>query len=371
MNPGVDAAMALWPWSKHAGFASDTTYVTVDADDEGLSWTCYAPRTGKIKYFSFRTNTVSTGGAVWITIEQVDAATGLQNGTLLDATCGEVSLDIATADDNTIKTVDLTNSGAQSACAVTAGDRFSVVLKRKTGGGSTLNGQISSSNVDFRNLGHGYLPNGVSIGSGWVLRASSRDQSPYITLEYEDGYVYCPHRSLCGTWGSNSFNSGDNPNKRGNRFVVPTDMWYFGAQTFIDHQLSATFAACDIKLYDQHGNVLSTLTTESERNSFTAAATQLMRVETPLRLRANTPYYLMYEPVDTTGVAVYSWTPYDRAGNGNVFDNMPGGREMYRAYGTSFPFTFGPTIRQLISPFVAHDVPVRTTRTRIAKETQA
>lgn len=288
---------------------------TLDADGEAIALVFTAPRTGGIKYVTTRVSAPTTGGDLEATLETIDSAAA-PTGTLYDANCTAVTHNITAAGN---VTTTFTN-----ACAVAAGDFLCYVLRRPTG--STFAGIVfrygEQSYLTKQNVGFP-LYNVYTTGA-WVRTATI---ATYITIEYEDGFLFSPGTPVYVSYANITPNSGSTYNKRGVRMELP-DCEVDGLVGFADWDGDAKVA-----LYDNEGRILresQTFTTAGRINAYRTTA--YFTVE-PIRLPRGV-YYAMVVPTTTTGVGCLEVTFFDRGSVGLDWF-YPG---MRAAYGTTFPF---------------------------------
>jgi hypothetical protein len=275
--PWFIPAMQLLAWPNGTiGFVNSGTMGT----GSKWGWVVEAPKAGNIHKIHWRLGTVSTATDVDCRIETVDAATGLNTGTLWGT--------------NTNGTFPAPySSGAWATVTLTADatvayrDRLAVVLVPTGSPSFNISSDLGIASGTF--LGFPYKLSGTS----GTMSAAAPNGPIVLALEYSDGsFAYMPGTNPVKTVTNTTFNSGSSPDEIGLYFKFPTKVRVGGFYCIIDLD-----ADCDVVLYDSNGtSVLETVTLDKDLRGSTSATLRFQRFASGYELVANTFYRLAYKP---------------------------------------------------------------------------
>jgi hypothetical protein len=303
------------------------TYVLDAASEKACI--IYAATTAKeIDKVHFRTGTVTTGDTVDVRVETVDdAANGDPTGTLFD-TDSNIAVAVANGDDNVWK------SGTLTANATPAiGDVVAVCVTNGGGGG----------NMTLANYAE--TTSGFPYGDLFAAAAWAKQLSPLmVVVEYSDGSfepTFGYHDSG-GPINTNSYDSNDATNRRGNIFTLIAAATARGCWAWIDAD-----AAFSCKVYGANGT--DVVATTAEANAFqrqsTGAGIQFYPFLASASLSAGVNYRVAIVPsVTTATVTTYNFDVH-AAG---VLDMFAGGTEMHSSIFTSSAWVETTTRREYV-----------------------
>lgn len=218
---------------------------TLDAADEKAAVIFQAPKTGTIDRVGFRTATVTTGETVDVRLETVDG-NGNPSGTLVGANTNGSQIILLT-DDNIFFEVTLT-AGA----SVTRGDWLAIVVVMPSV--TTGNLQISRTNAARLRPYVAQFAAAAWSRSGFEAIGSIR----YNDATYGNVPGLFPVGSSLAT---ESFQSGTNPDERGNKITVPFPCEIVGAWF---RSNSGTLGDFTLKLYDSGTTVLESIAVDGD-----------------------------------------------------------------------------------------------------------
>lgn len=270
-------------------------------------------KAGTINDVGWFTRVVTTGCTVQVRLETVSTSTGLPTGTLVSAGASGTTA-VADTDDNVWFTTTLGTPPT-----VTVGQLVAIVFKVSSGTPSNL--QIGG----FDDSGLFRQPSIIEFDG---TASNITGISPIFSLHYSD--TTCP--PTVGVWpikalNTDTYNSGSNPNTRGNRFQVPHSVRAVGAWIYMDTDSDAA-----INLYDSDGVTISA--TGSIWQSVPPLATpglEYVAFTAPVTLAADTNYTLAVKPSSGTNLSVYS-ADVNAAG---LLEAMPGGTRWFAATATN------------------------------------
>ena len=257
----------------------------MDAASERVFAVFSAPKTGNISKVGFRVQTVTSAptGVHDIRIETVDATTGLNTGTLVEANANATT----TLDTVGWKLITLTDS-----CAVTAGQIIAVgvVAPAANFGNIALASYADDTLVRFP---YTILTSGVK----------SAGISPIFTFEYSDGSYEC----VQGIWpysvinSRTTHNSGSAPDRRGLRFRIPFKARLAGCWVWTDPD-----GDFDIVHYAADGTTATVMHShDKDIVAANSAGVMRFRFATTKTIEKNTDYRLVVMPTTATNVTVY------------------------------------------------------------------
>lgn len=298
------------------------------------------PKTGTVRYLNYYVSNVLSAptSAFDIRLETVDAATGLNSGTLMGTNANASA---------TLTTVGWKQTQLTADCAVTAGTPAAVIVVAPGSGQGDIRIGVFADDISD-------LP---------YVRTSTATKiplSPVLALEYDDGSVpYMP-----GCWPISAVDPSGvfaSPVKRGCRFKVPEVMRLAGCHLWGDLD-----GDVDIVLYSG-GTVATTCVAgwDKDIRGITTGGVYKFRFTTQPTLAANTWYRLVLAPTTATGCEIYGIDVAAAA----YLDGLPGGQDLHYTTVASAPAAEGDwtnttTRRLFITPVVEFDdglvIPVET-----------
>jgi hypothetical protein len=290
------------------------TYVLDAASEKACI--IYAATTAKeIDKVHFRTGTVTTGDTVDVRVETVDdAANGDPTGTLVD-TNSNIAVAVANGDDNVWKSATLTANATPA-----IGDVVALCVTNGGGGGNMALANFADTTGGF------------PYGDLFAAAAWAKQLAPLMAIpEYSDG-TFEPIFGFPDSGGpinTNSYDSNDTTNRRGNIFQLINAATARGCWVWIDAD-----AAFSCKVYAANGT--DVLATTAEVNAFqrqgTGAGIQSYPFTASVELSAGVNYRVAIVPsVTTATVTTYDFDVH-AAG---VLDMFAGGTEMHATAFTS------------------------------------
>ncbi len=264
-------------------------FFTLDANGELCGAVLEIPKTGNISKIGFRTGTVTVSDAIKISLQTVDDTTGRPTGTLIHADAYGIQASVAT---NTNYWISLQND-----VAVIRGVTVAIVVE--------FNSYVAGNLVMVS--GVQYIPHYMGfpyvfsyLGAVWAFTA----ESPNFGLEYDDGViepilnVFPAVNATTMSWDTN-----DNPDRRGLRFSVPYNCRMSGVFANIDLDGDA-----DIEIYDSDGiNLIpdGTISLDSNIRSGTSPRPFSRNLITPIELTKDTFYRIVLHPTTGTNMILY------------------------------------------------------------------
>ncbi len=276
---------------------------------------------GNISKIGFRTGTVTVSDTLKISLQTVDPATGRPTGTLIDAdafgTQGSLS-------SNTTYWVSL-----QNPVAITQGRTIAVVVEFDSYAAGNL--QILYGLQNYSSILYPYLFS--FIGSSW----NSIGHSINFGIEYDDGLIKQINNTLPGvSTGGISWDTNDNPDRRGLRFSVPYNCRMIGVRVLVNP--SANF---DIEIYDNDGVTL--FETISVNSNLVGSSNQryIDRVLVISReLIKDTSYRIVLHPTTGTNTTLYALSVINDGAN-EAMNAIDGGVNMHYTTVNGVPSTEG------------------------------
>jgi len=320
-----------WPTGVNQG--PSLSAITLDASGEKAAAIWRATAAKAIRKVHLRLGAVTTGDTVDVRVETVDtASTGDPTGTLwASAGSANASLVVGSGDDNTWKSVTLTNDTN----ALAIGDVFALVVVNGAVGNMTLSAYGDQSMV--------FPYSDLFAAAAWT-----KDDNPYVIVpEYSDG-SFEPILGYTGVGApinTNTFDSDDTTNRRGNIFQIAFPARASGAWAWIDHD-----AAFSMKVYDAAGT--SVLATTPVANAFQRGITTpgivYMPFAAPVELAAGTNYRIAIVPDIASNIVTYD---FDVPVAG-MLDMFPGGQACHRSVYTSSAWVETTTSRSYLGVFL-------------------
>jgi uncharacterized ubiquitin-like protein YukD len=238
---------------------------TLNATGERCGQIMQIWKAGNIRKVHFMTQTVTTGDTMKVTLQTVDAASGLPSGSLIDAEAtGTVAVE--NGDDNVWKTVDF--GEAPVAVPVTQGQYIAVSIEFNSYGSGNLalrtNYYTPLSALLAYNV---YTVSDITASPGtWVKETGG--QSLAISLEYDDGTF---HNGLDYIGPSNTaavtISTSTNPDEVGNYMQSPFPFRAVGFWVFGDFDYNVT-----LQLLSADDTILANATIEADYRNAAAAA---------------------------------------------------------------------------------------------------
>lgn len=266
---------------------ADSFATTLDAAGEKVGVVLQAPKSGDIEAIGFRVNTVTLWDDLKAGVETVDLSTGFPTGT---AKGGCVPGTTSDSDADEWKWVTM---GTDATVAM--GDLIALVIEFD----SYVDGDItiSAQSQGFYDTSYPYTPYYVAfIGAAW----GKGSRTPMFGIKYsgEDAIHVAGMEFVQDDDEKHLFNTGTNPNKRGNRFSIPAPMsvvgiWYGGELDF----------NANIVLYDSDGfSVLGTVNFDADVRLGSSFGIFFGYFTSTITLSKDTIYYLMCEPQEVSTI---------------------------------------------------------------------
>ncbi len=307
----------------------------LDAAGELCGGVFEIPKTGNISKIGIRAWNVSQSDTLKISLQTVDTATGRPTGTLIhaDAYGTQASLSAGTA-----YWVSL-----QDDIAVTRGTKVAVVVEFNSYVAGDLEIVRSITNVGNTDFPYTF----TFLGSVWALT----NTIPNFGLEYDDGTIESISMMLPAAATSTiSWDTNDNPDRRGLRFSVPYNCRMSGIFALLDLDADA-----DIEIYDSDGVTIipdSTISMDANLRGGTGGKYRYRNLVTPIELTKDTFYRIIIHPTTGTNIALYALDVTDD-GASEAMNAIDGGINMHGTYCNGPPtveanWTQEPTRRYLI-----------------------
>lgn len=205
------------------------SYMTADADGEGIALAFQAPVAGDITRICWKTQTVTTGGNILVQLETLDAS-GLPSGTLV-AAGATATVAVNEADDSVwFSTV------IGTPCTVTRGQTIAAVIKAAASFGASMRIATAGSTAriprTYRDIG---FPYSCSNTGSWakttlnLVMAVGFDNGAGGTVYYN---IPCCVPATAITTNTN-FDETDDPDEVGNVFTLPVTSRVSGMWSFV------------------------------------------------------------------------------------------------------------------------------------------
>ena len=301
--------LLYWPTLESGITAPAFGNMLLDAANEKAGAVIEVPKAGSIRKIHFRTGTVTTGDAVDVRVETVNAS-GDPSGTLWAANTNG-SQTILFSDDSTWFTTTLTADAT-----VAIGDRIGVVIALS----AVPVGNLNISRVGVMNADLMGVPYTDLFTASWAKGANK----PCIALEYSDStFSHTPNTYPVTALTSRTYNSGSSPDERGIKFQVPfkcrtRGLWWRG-------DTPVTAGTLRGKLYDSGGTLLVQTPSEDHDYFQIATTTYFSDFTAPQTLDINTVYRLTLLPETTTNLGLYEFS-VNAAG---IMDCFAGGQNVH------------------------------------------
>lgn len=273
---GVPYTMTLWA-------------ILNDADDKAAI-IFRVPKSGTLKRVGMRIATISPSFTLRYSLQDVDLATGLPDGTV-----DQFRTEVNPA--SGIKTPWLTSDGTDTGTmrAVTAGDYLAFVLDFTAFTSGSVNAESASSTMNF---GIPYLG---EFETAWAKETGT--VRPAFFLEYvEHGIVpgseYHPPFSAASV--ASTINTGTTPDEVGQKIVWP-DFEAICEGCWV--RLDLGTGDCDMVLYDAANVALRTVSIDATVDNTTGRTLQRIPWP-PLRLVPGATYRLVYKPTTANNIVV-------------------------------------------------------------------
>lgn len=259
--------------------------VTLDNQDEKFAVIFSASKTGNISHVGWKVGTVTSSGDVTVSIQGVDPATGLPDGTPI-GTGGTETVD-------TSEEYFITALGAVA--AVTVGDVIAIVI--------TVDNVGTVFEIDSISGGGAGFPYVREFTGSWV--SGNRDST--VSLKYDDGLFYqvadsYPFSGL----SSDIINTSDTPNEVGLRFKFPFPVRSVGFRALLEPD-----GDCEVVLYDADNNELQQLTVDSNFRDDSGLGSHRWMFPTQVVLAADTEYRLTIRPTTGTDIRLFNGSVKD------------------------------------------------------------
>jgi len=261
--------------------------IVLDANGEKAAFIFRFPKSGTLQRIGVRTYTITTGGDLAVTIEDVDLTTGDPDGTLYVANATG-TLTIADTDDNVTKYCAI--NGA-TGVAVVENELASVVLTAP----NLFNGQIYRS---FGGSG-GLFPYTDEYNGGVWAKAT---HFPELVLEI-DGAMYAPYGYYPPAYHASpiTWKSSSNPDRRGAKIHSLAKIRVVGISVFLDMD-----ADCNGILYAADGvTVLETVSADKDVRAVTTVNRYLFQFATPHIFEKGAAYRFVILPTEDVNLSLY------------------------------------------------------------------
>ncbi len=261
---------------------------TMDAAGELCGSVLEIPKTGNISKIGFRTGTVTVSDTLKISLQTVDEATGRPTGTLIHADAYGTQAGLAA---NTTYWVSLQND-----VAVTRGDIVAPVVEFNSYVAGNLRITRSIGNSGFENFPYVF----EYVGSVWTFSSSP----PNFGIEYDDGVIEPINITLPAVLAlTPSWDTNDNPDRRGLRFSVPYNCRLSGIFALIYLPADA-----NIEIYDSDGTTIipdGTISMDANLAGSAGAKPIVKILTTPIELTKDTFYRIVLHPTTGTNINLY------------------------------------------------------------------
>lgn len=269
--------------------ASDA--IVLDANGELCGGVFEIPKTGNISKIGFRTGTVTVSDTLKISLQTVDTSNGRPTGSLFHADAWGTQAGLVS---NTTYWVSL-----QNPVAVTRSNTpVAPVVEFNSYVAGNL--QISTSVTKFS--AYTLFPYTFKyIGGVWTLVRFI----PNFGLKYDDNVIE-PIISVFPAVGITtlSWDTNDNPDRRGLRFSVPYNCRASGIFALVDLDGDA-----DIEIYDSDGTTIipnGTISMDANLRGTISASIISRNFITPIELTKDTSYRVAIHPTTGTNVQLYA-----------------------------------------------------------------
>jgi hypothetical protein len=260
VNIGSDIIWPAFGFSTSSGFAGTTT---MDAAGDQVAVVFRAPKTGTLAKVGFRTGTVTTGGTLRVSFQDVG---GDGNPDEVEDQFADVVV-VDTDDNVAFLTGNITDDGTAGGVkrTVTKGDVIAIVIRLTTAGNLQVlsrqfNGQPEPSSATT------YRRNDVA-GGAWSLTSTTNG----LTLEYSDG-TYAPIHDLnpfLEALVSYSVTTATTPDEVGIKIVPPVDMEVTGIFALL--ATVNTGSTASFVLYDAADAILASATLDGDQRKASGA----------------------------------------------------------------------------------------------------
>jgi hypothetical protein len=305
-----------------------------------------APKTGSIRGFYFRVGTVTTGGDCDCRLEQVDATTGLPNGTLIGTTTN-VTKSLVSGDANTyVYSGDFTLDAS-----VTRGDVMAVVINNTTGsyqatfitaGGTTA----------FAEVVDPYLVQDTT-GSAWAKAVGI----PVFNVKYSDGTTHLilnalPVKTFTQT---TSFNNTTNPDEIGAIFTFPFACRIVGAWFYGSLLGDVTYAVYDGASAPTTGSALATIACDKDITQSTSGRYHSATFATTLTVAKNDVRRMVLRPDSATSVTINEFE-VDATLSNNAFPCGTWSNKTFREKDAPGTFDDTSTLKHVLCGFLIDQI---------------
>ena len=276
--PGIIAAPYTNPY---------VIYTTMDAAGELCGSVIEISRTGNISKIGFRVGSRTVDDALKISLQTVDTATGRPTGTLIHADAYGVQASVTAY---TIFWVSL-----QNPVAVTRGDIVAAVIEFN----SYVAGNLQITKALGGSVRTSFPYNFQYTGSVWSLSAYMAN----FGFKYDDDVIESVNQSFPAAVNTNiSWDTNDNPDRRGLRFSVPYNCRISGIFITVDLDANA-----NIEIYDSDGvTLLETISIDSDLRGITTERPLERNFVTPIELTKDIFYRIILYPTTGTNIILFS-----------------------------------------------------------------
>lgn len=283
----------------------------IDAAGEKIAYVFRVPKTGTIDRIRFATKTVSSSQSLTISLQTVNTTTGDPSGSAYGGSSSETVASPAT---DTIYTVTFSTPAS-----ATVGDMVAIVIEFTS---TTGNVQIARTSAGATPCATAYMT--LYTGS-WARVATL---AGCFSVIYDDNTAE-PMGVLPAMTTSTSFTitSSSTPDEMGLRFQMPFGARAVGALGWI--QLLADARDVAIKLYNDAGTELASVTPDSGMVGWNGYVFQVVRFASSVTLQRGSWYRLVYVGTQTTGGVIHDMRFTD-----SIELGMLAGTSAYQCYRT-------------------------------------
>jgi hypothetical protein len=327
----VTVPQILYPPSRLYGTANGDT-CTLDAAEEFMAVVFRVPKSGTLNKIGWATGTAFTaaGYTLKISLETV-ATTAGQPVATTNATKTLYAANAESADLTSLaaSTIYYTAINGVTGIAVTVGDYIAVTFRLLaiTSGAMNVMYQAYPAPIELFNYSSLNTYNALYLGAAWTIRFGS----PIMTLEYSDGFCPVPYFNPVNVQTTVTWNSGDNPDRRGLKFQIPYKCRLYGALV----GCLPGNSDIDVILYAADEYTVMTgfpVTISNTQKASTALNDAILPFTTKPTIEANTWYRLVLLPKSANNISHYYNTPPDDGAYGGMTTMAEGVNCVYTTF---------------------------------------